>query len=123
MSDCACLYGGFDDYDSAGFQCSEARRARKPHVCRECKGTIQPGDTYEHFSSKQDGDIFTVKTCATCAEIRRSLYCEGFYFGSLWDDIQAQLFPRFTVNCVAKLQTVAAKTELQQRYMAYVDAL
>lgn len=120
MSDCACLYGGWDDYDEFGFQHHEMRTARKSHVCRECKREIRPGERYEHFSSKNDGSLFTVKTCETCAEIRSSLYCDGFVFGNLWADVRSQLFPRFSLACVEKLKTSAAKEVLTKRYQEYL---
>jgi hypothetical protein len=119
-NDCACLYGGLDDYDSSGFQCSQTRRARKEHVCVECRETIAKGQTYEVFSQKFEGDISSVKTCAVCCEIRAALYCDGFYFGQMWEDIRNQLFPRFTLACVEKLSSVAAKKTLTERYRDFL---
>lgn len=120
--DCACLYGGCDDYDETGFQRAFMRTARKPHVCKECRRTIEPGQKYEYFSSKFEGSIFTIKTCAVCAEIRAALYCDGYYFGQLWKDIREQFFEQggLSVKCVEKLETVAAKEELTRRYREFL---
>jgi hypothetical protein len=122
MSDCACLYGGWDDYDESGFQHREERTARKEHVCCECKRVIAKGERYSWFSSKNDGRIFTAKTCLVCEEIREALYCDGYYFGRMWTDIREQFFEQggLNIKCVDKLTTVAAKTELQRRYQQFL---
>ncbi len=41
MSYCDCDYTAPTFYDRA------SRKARKAHVCDECRGTIQPGEQYE----------------------------------------------------------------------------
>ena len=120
MNDCACLYGGYDGYDESDFQCNRMRRARKEHVCGECRETIQKGQMYEVYSSKHDGSVSSTKTCAVCTEIRMALYCDGFYFGRMWSDIREQLFPHFTLACVEKLSTTAAKETLTKRYREFL---
>lgn len=37
------------------------RRARIPHDCERCGGTIEPGTKYQRVVVKFDGDIVTVK--------------------------------------------------------------
>lgn len=122
MADCACLYGGWDDYDGSGFQSSTTRTARKPHACKECRRPIRPGERYEHFSTKYEDRIFTIKTCATCAEIREALYCDGYVFGRMWEDIREQFFEQGGLNiaCVDKLSTVAAKEVLTRRWREFL---
>jgi hypothetical protein len=124
MSDsCVCLSGGDYDYDESAFHDTTMRKARKPHVCCECMEAIAPGDQYEHYASKSEGRIFTVKTCATCAEIRLALYCNSAYlFGELWTDVHWQIFQTGLMNsaCLAKLTTVEAKQRLSQRWWEWV---
>jgi len=119
MNDCACLYGGFES-DECQFENVTTRRARKDHICIECGETISKGQHYEIYTTKFDGEVKSVKTCAICKEIRSALYCDGFFFGQMWDDIRGQLFPRFTLACVEKLSTVAAKDMLTRRYREFL---
>ena len=123
MSECACLYGGFDDYDEGGFQVRTQPRARKEYVCIECRQPIRKGEHYSRFASKYDGAISTSRTCLVCEEIREALYCDGYYFGCMWDDIKHQIFMHrgLTVECVDKLKTPEAKRVLQQRWMEFVE--
>lgn len=83
---CAC------DYDPPEFFISENRKARKPHVCWECRAQIAPGETYEHARGKWEGDVSTFKTCALCLELRRwakiSVPCFCFYFGDLHENVR-----------------------------------
>lgn len=41
-------------------------KARKPHRCQECYGTIQPGEKYHKITGVFDGSGFTHKICADC---------------------------------------------------------
>ena len=122
MSDesCACLYGGYGNDDSDGFQCRTRLVARIEHKCIECAKSIVKGEMYVRFAGKDGGRVFSNKTCAICEEIREALYCDGYYFGQMWQDIEEQLFPHFTVACVDKLSTVAAKECLSKRYQEWV---
>lgn len=122
MSECVCLYGGYDG-DETDFQCSTTPVARVAHQCGECKRAIVKGERYERYVTKNDGEISASKTCAECAEIRRALYCEGFYFKCLWDDIREQIFEAGKMNsaCLDKLSTVEAKQFLQRRWMEWID--
>jgi hypothetical protein len=44
-------------------------RARKRHLCCECRGDIMPGDTYENFAGMWDR-FGSFKTCPECVELR-----------------------------------------------------
>jgi len=83
---CACplvdLWGEFPDFYHA-----EKPKARKQHKCCECGKTIEPGEIYERVASKYDGAVLTLKTCLVCAEIRETLFCEGFVHESMMDDL------------------------------------
>jgi hypothetical protein len=122
VDSCSCLYGGFDEFDENGFQCRTVRTARKEHKCVECHQTIEKGQKYSHFSSKNDGRIWTSRTCLSCEDIREALYCDGYYFGRMWHDITEQIFKErgLTVACIDKLQTPEAKAFIQKRWMDYL---
>lgn len=101
---------------------SKTRVARKKHECGECGGSIEPGEQYEHFAGLNDGRWWSAKTCAPCVEIRSVLMCEGWLFGTLWDDIEEQAFPEFAhvgvFECLAQLESKASRDLLAARFTA-----
>lgn len=118
MSDCdlcvdACYYG-----DQAEFFDSAMVTARKSHKCMECGDTIANGDRYERVSGKWDGDVSTYKTCAACAEIRGVFFCNGWTYGTLWNDFD-EYFVYLTTGCVDQLTTATAKAKLVERWNAW----
>lgn len=60
-----CLY--VDDDERTHLD-SGQRKARKPHQCKECKRTIDPGETYRYWTviDHDYGEIETEKMCAHC---------------------------------------------------------
>lgn len=121
MDDCACLYDEADG-DQPIFYTQRWVVARKPHRCVECRRTIAVGERYESFSGKWERGVQTYRTCAECQDIRESLYCQGWSFGMLWEDVQEQLFAEtgLTVGCIDKLATPEGKRALQERWIEYV---
>ncbi len=82
-----CIIGDVDTCgDGPDFINEDIVTARKPHVCCECHGTINPGDKYEHVRGKWEGDFSTFKTCIPCRTIRNH-YFHSFGYGELWNDI------------------------------------
>jgi len=118
MSDCgACLYSEEDGYSE--FCHISIRKARKPHRCCECLKTIMPGDKYEHYWGKYDGDTCAINTCIICAEIADAFYCDSrVYGGGLWDGMH-YIMPELTVACFDRLSSPEAKAELQRRWMKW----
>lgn len=53
----------------AEFSTSTWRKARKPHRCDECYGTIAKGDRYERTFGKFEGDWFVNALCAKCSRM------------------------------------------------------
>jgi hypothetical protein len=129
MDECACLYGGYDgedDYDEDGNQLSRTStvQAVDPLKCCECHGTIDVGQMHEHHVGYTDGREWSYDTCLVCAEIRSALYCEGWFFTMLWEDIEEQIFEErgLTQACLDKLTTPTAKRALQDAWMAFVGS-
>lgn len=110
------------DYDSGAndFYHTQYPTARKPHRCCECRGTIQPGERYERVSGKSDGDVWTVKSCGRCAEIRDAFVCGAWVFGELWEHIEEYMFPvwkeRGPWDCLAELQTPETRKHIMTVY-------
>lgn len=120
MSDCACLWS---DGDACEVARSVIRTASKEHRCLECREPIRPGQRYEFTSGIFEGDPFSQKICLFCVEIGNALYCDGRMFGTLWDDIEDQIFAErpSIASCLDKLQTPEAKQFLQRRWWQWVE--
>ena len=103
------------DGDDADFYNATLRKARKPHECCECHGTIQPGQSYEHVVGKWDGDLSKYDTCSLCVEIRTKFSCNGSWlFTSMWDSLRDSLFDRLTTGCLTGLSVAAHEKVLEE---------
>ncbi len=120
MSECGCIYTGVDE---DAVEVRTVRVARKEHHCGECRQVIAVGQRYETRAHFYDGSARTYKTCLCCAEIRDAFFCEGWYYGCVWSDVEDQMFDRGPLNsaCLDKLSTVDAKQFLQRKWMDWVD--
>lgn len=101
------------DYENDNvFHSATTRKARKSHRCCECGDPILPGDVYEYVCGKAEGEIFTVKTCAACVEIRKAFCCGSWVYEMLWESIREEMFPVWRAkgswDCLAKLSTPEA---------------
>lgn len=112
-SDCnACLVGN-EDGESPAFYVRQTVRARKPHVCEECREPIPKGTTYEYVTGKWGGRFASFKTCLICAAIRDGLACQnGWMHGNLWDDVKENVFPVMSIACLRKPATAEARARL-----------
>lgn len=108
-----------DDAEPCEFVSRTERVARKPHVCSECKAQIVVGERYESVAYKFDGEFGADKWCLACREIAT----EFEYFivgGSLWGAIHEQWADGARVQaCINRLSTVAAKTKMRDRWLAW----
>ena len=107
-----CIRGDSDD--GCEWSTEKTLKARITHKCCECAGEIHPKDSYERVVLKYDGDIYSYKTCMICCEIRDAFYCNGGgVFGSVWNDIEEQLFAEnFSIKCLERVKSSAAKKKL-----------
>ena len=67
---------------------STMRKARKEHICCECRRVIHPKERYQEIKGCWSGEWATYKTCEPCADLRdlleRDLYAdENIAFGYL----------------------------------------
>lgn len=46
------------------------RKARKPHICGDCKGVISIGERYTYISGIWDGDPSSHHRCQDCTHLR-----------------------------------------------------
>ncbi len=114
-----CLDHDYDCYETA-FYSETLAKARKPHVCCECGEAIPVGVIYQRATGKSDGEVWTAKSCAACAEIRKAFVCGSWTFGMLWESIEEGMFPvwneRGPIDCLAKLDTLEARNKCRDRY-------
>ena len=90
MGDCTCIWVSCDDEWEDG----ETKRVETllPQTCCECNSEIPPGNTHEFFWGETDGDRSEYRTCALCVEIRDKLFCDGWLFGQVWDEIDQHIY-------------------------------
>ena len=109
MSDCACIYAGYDDECYATLK-QKIVTARKTHKCGECHREISSGEQYEYYTGVLDGEIGTEKTCMDCLSLRNSgLFCNGFIFQEIWE-LFSEAFEdsgKVDYDALAKLTPVA----------------
>ena len=116
MSDCGvCITSG--DFDECtGYRCVIVK-AGKEWECSECGCKIPKRSPYELASGFNDRDFWQAKTCLICAEIADAFMCHGRWHGGiLWDSMDS-FYDDLNTACFARLKTVAAKKELQRRWM------
>jgi hypothetical protein len=114
VSDCsACINFGDGEEGSSVYRLVH-RKARKAHVCCECREAINPGDEYEYATGLQDGAWWDQTTCLACADIATSLNC-GTYreHGTLWENVAYVGARNIGTGCLSKLATATGKAKLQ----------
>ena len=67
------------------------RRARKTHMCVECRTDIRPGETYMEASGLWDGEFDTIRWCLCCNALKRMVldameYPDEYLIGKLLED-------------------------------------
>ncbi len=73
--------------DAADIYRDEFPRAKKAHVCCECREAILPGQKYQKSTMLFDGSWQTFKTCMACYHIRLRYCPNGSYFEQLREHI------------------------------------
>lgn len=85
MTACCCI----DVDDPVQFaHTREVARARKAHVCCECRRTIPVGAPYRYEAAVADGDWQHYHTCRLCASVRDDRFACGFCWGFLWEHLR-----------------------------------
>ena len=88
--ECACVYVE-NDGEVCEFERHNIVRAKKAHKCSECGTKINVDEKYEYSAGKWDGEIFVNKTCPTCLDIRKFLFCDGFTYGCIITDLREHI--------------------------------
>lgn len=85
--DCSCIYVG-DTEDGQHMLNQKTCIARKVHVCGECGITIDKKTPYEFEQMVYDGRIDTFKTCMDCMSVRDAMFCDGWWYEQMWDNVR-----------------------------------
>lgn len=95
------------------------RKARKEHVCCECRDPITKGTLHEYTTMLFDGAWSDYRMCLVCREIGDHFSCgRGRILETLWDDLKENFFPDMRMGgpCMEGLSP-AAKMKLVERRM------
>lgn len=119
---CCPLDGGDGDGPSCFTQ--NTPKARKAHVCDECREPIPAGDRYEKVTGIWDGSPSTYKTCLPCVDVREHFSCgRGWIYGQLWSDLRDNFFPdmRCGGQCMEGLSPRGKRKLIDERMEWYFD--
>lgn len=98
--------------EANGFYRTKIIKARKTHICSECKREINPKERYEIISGVYDGVFEEYKTCMDCVSLKDSFF-GSYYFTRIWEDFKENMedcYWQVPEKCLAKLtQTARAK--------------
>ena len=109
MKPCSCIKNDCD-YEPTAFFRQIMRKAKKIHTCYECLRKIQPGEKYEYAIAKQDGEIWSAKTCPDCLSMRDTFYDGCYYFGNIWDVLAEHIYEmngEISEDCLVPLTPAA----------------
>lgn len=54
--------------------CTQMRTARKEHICDYCGKKIMPGERYEHYTGKYDGQLYVWKAHELCTFVAQEVW-------------------------------------------------
>lgn len=113
------------DGDMASVYHEHIVRARTPHTCGECGGTIPAGDRYERISGlwyagaagEEEWSVY--RHCLPCSEVSRE-FSDSRCFGNLWDGMEEQWDEGAHITaCLNRLTTAAAKKRLHAQWLRW----
>lgn len=108
-----------DDYDGdeAAFYNEAYVKARKAHVCHECREAIEKGQSYHRVTGKWDGDVCTYRFCRSCWEVMGEFSDGAKTFGVVWDTFINEWASGATLQgCLNRLESVAAKSLMTRQW-------
>ncbi len=111
--DCSC------DSDEPLFYVVTKPRARKRHVCKECRGPILPGERYERISAMWESFPQTICTCERCYDLRvwvkNNVPCLCIMHGNMDDEMRNAVQDAYDR---ARKEVIGLWTGFQRRMIA-----
>ena len=94
--------------------------SKSKHKCGECGKTIKPGEKYEYYKGRFDGEFHIHKTCIDCLSLREHFFGD-WIFESTWEMFQEHMdecFWQVPEKCLAKVtsNTRAKICEMIEEY-------
>jgi hypothetical protein len=80
-----------NDFECANVIWHSLRKARKEHVCIECREKIQVGEKYHNIDLVYEGSFEHYKICHLCYLISKDLFCHNNPLGYLREFIKEYL--------------------------------
>lgn len=110
MSNCSCISVYIDN--PIELLRDKITTARKIHKCGECGRDIVPGEKYEYHCGKHEGEFEYYKTCIDCLSVRNTFFCEGWFYGMVWEHIREHIHEmngKIDSDCLVHLTSKARK--------------
>jgi hypothetical protein len=117
---CQVDFGDYsDDADPVEFFDTKIVRARKPHVCDECRGPIVVGEAYQRTAYRFEGKFDMDRQCACCREAAAEFHFHVFG-GLLWRMfIEEWEQGAHLQACVNRLSTAKAKEHMRRQWLKW----
>lgn len=122
MSLCEVSFGdSSDDADPVDFFNVRTVKARKPHACTHCAGTIEAGESHTYVAFKFEGAFDTERVCAPCHEASTEFEYHIFG-GDLWRMFNEEWDNGAHVQaCINRLSTARAKEHMRQQWLKWLE--
>ena len=81
-------------------------KARKEHICSECRYVVPKGEEYFKETWVSYGKIEHHKTCEHCYSIRQVFFSSGWFYSQLLENIEefiANCYGGVSVSCLLQL--------------------
>jgi len=66
----------------------EHHKAKKRHICGECRELILPGDKYFAMGYDQNGKINNHNVCCDCDSVVKVFFKGYWVYGFIWEDLR-----------------------------------
>lgn len=107
------------DADPVEFFDRREVKARKSHVCIECKGTIAVGERHSYIVYTFEGKFCSERICLGCHEVAAE-FTFDIYGGTLWSHFADEWENGAHIQaCLNRLSTVAAKRHMKRQWDAW----
>lgn len=123
---CTCIMSGYDGDDKPSFHRITTHKARKQHKCGECGHPILVGERYEKVVGVWDGEFSTQLTCLGCVDVRNTLFCDGWIYGDIWNDLTSDdiITPNQAPSaCLLQELSERGANKLKRMWMSMVNSI
>jgi hypothetical protein len=104
--ECSCEVPADVSFYSA-FQKQKHPKARKVYKCYECGREIEKGEKYQKIVDFCEHKFSQYITCKDCLSVKEKFFTDGYYFGMVWEELEAHirenLIRNFPWSCLTDL--------------------